>query len=144
MWIRVDLDASKVYLSVQKEIKFDGHRPMKRDKTLIWRRADLRNLDLLGVRAAVVGGTGGIGRAVARSLASCGANVLVVGQTFRDANAKGIEFMKADLSLMREARRVGKVLPAESLDLVIFTTGVMAGPKREATSEGIERDMAIR
>jgi hypothetical protein len=44
---------------------------------------------------------------------------------------------------MSEAQRVAELLPAETLDLVIFTTGVMAGPKREETVEGIERDMAI-
>jgi hypothetical protein len=44
---------------------------------------------------------------------------------------------------MREARRVAAALPAEPLDLVIFTTGIMAGPKREVTAEDIERDMAV-
>jgi hypothetical protein len=51
--------------------------------------------------------------------------------------------MKADLGLMTEARRVGDALPAERLDIVVFTTGTMAGPKREVTSEGLERDLAI-
>jgi hypothetical protein len=35
------------------------------------------------------------------------------------------------------------LLPAEDLDLLVFTTGIMAGPKREETAEGIERDMAV-
>ncbi|MEH2613492.1 hypothetical protein [Bradyrhizobium sp. AZCC 1693] len=65
------------------------------------------------------------------------------GQNFRDADLPGIEFIKADLSLMREAQRVARLLPAEELDLVIFTTGIMAGPTREVTGENIERDMAI-
>lgn len=116
---------------------------MKRDKTITWYRADAARLDLKGLKVAVIGGTGGIGRAFSRFLASRGANVVVVGQTFRDTDVPGIEFIKADLSLMREARRVGAALPAETLDLVIFTTGIMAGPKREETAEGIERDMAI-
>lgn len=76
-------------------------------------------------------------------LASSGAHVVVVGQTFRDAGIPGIDFIKADLSLMSEARRVGKLLPAETLDLVIFTTGIFAAPQREETTEGIERDLAI-
>jgi hypothetical protein len=71
------------------------------------------------------------------------AGVVVVGQTFRDSVVPAIEFIKADLSLMREAQRVAAVLPAEHLDLLVFTTGIMAGPKREETAEGIERDMAI-
>ena len=36
-----------------------------------------------------------------------------------------------------------KELPAETLDLVVFTTGIFAAPKRQETAEGIERDMAI-
>jgi NAD(P)-dependent dehydrogenase (short-subunit alcohol dehydrogenase family) len=116
---------------------------MKRDKKLTWRRVDPQNLDLKGMKVAVVGGTGGIGRAISRFIASRGASVSVVGQTFRDADVPGIQFTKADLSLMRQAQRVGKELPAEILDLVIFTTGIMAARKREVTSEGIERDMAV-
>lgn len=116
---------------------------MKRDKSLTWRRVEPENLDLRGMKVAVIGGTGGIGRAISRFLANRGAAVVVVGQTFRDAGVEGIEFLKADLSLMREAQRVGKALPAESLDMVIFTTGIMAARKREVTAEGIERDMAV-
>lgn len=116
---------------------------MKRNKDLTWRRVAATSLDLKGLRVAVVGGTGGIGRALSRVLAARGAGVVVVGQSFRDADVPGISFIKADLSLMREARRVGEKLPAETLDLVIFTTGIMAGPRREATAEGIERDVAV-
>lgn len=95
------------------------------------------------MRAAIVGGTGGLGRALSRSLASRGWNVLVVGQTFRDADVLGIEFVKADLSLMGEAERVAKELPVEKLDLVVFTTGIFAAPARQETAEGLERDMAV-
>jgi NAD(P)-dependent dehydrogenase (short-subunit alcohol dehydrogenase family) len=44
---------------------------------------------------------------------------------------------------MREAERVAKALPAEQLDVVVFTTGIFAAPKRQETAEGIERDMAV-
>jgi NAD(P)-dependent dehydrogenase (short-subunit alcohol dehydrogenase family) len=91
----------------------------------------------------VVGGTGGLGRALSRRLASCGASVVVVGRTFRDADLPSISFVEADLSLLREAERVGKALPAETLDLVVFTTGIFAATKRQETAEGIERDMAV-
>lgn len=116
---------------------------MKRDKSLTWRRVNGASLDLKGMQVAIVGGTGGIGRAFSRFMASRGASVVVVGQTFRDADVPGIEFLKTNLSLMREARRVGEALPAETLDLILFTTGIMAGPRREVTAEGIERDMAV-
>lgn len=116
---------------------------MKHDRSLVWRRVDAQSLDLTATRVVIVGGTGGIGRAFARLLAGRGARVLVVGQTFRDAGVPGIEFVPADLSLMREAGRVAAQLPAESVDLVLFTTGIFAASQREETAEGIERDMAI-
>ena len=116
---------------------------MKRDKNVVWRHVDTASLDLKEMKVAIVGGTGGIGRAFSRFMASRGASVVVVGQTFRDSDVPGIEFIKADLSLMREAQRVAALLPAEDLDLLVFTTGIMAGPKREETAEGIERDMAV-
>jgi len=76
-------------------------------------------------------------------MASRGATVTVVGQTFRDADVPGINFIKADLSLMREAKRLGEFLPAETLDMAIFTAGIFAAPKRQETAEGLERDMAV-
>ncbi|WP_245323585.1 SDR family NAD(P)-dependent oxidoreductase [Bradyrhizobium shewense] len=100
-------------------------------------------LELGGTNITVIGGTGGIGRALSRRLASNGAQVIVVGQAFRDQNVPGISFVKADLSSIKEAKRVAAELPVESADIVIFTTGIMAGPKREVTAEGIERDLAV-
>nr|BFE60814.1 SDR family NAD(P)-dependent oxidoreductase [Dactylosporangium thailandense] len=116
---------------------------MKRNKNVVVNLPAVAGLDLKGTRAAVVGGTGGIGRAIARTLASRGAEVLVVGRTFRDSDVPGIRFLQADLNLMREAERVATELPAETLDLVVFTTGIMAAPQRQETAEGIERDLAV-
>ena len=106
-------------------------------------RVGADNFTADGWRIAIVGGTGGIGRALARFLASRGARVTVVGQTFRDEGVPGIDFLKADLSLMSEARRVARELPAEELDALILTTGIFASPVREATPEGIEKDLAV-
>lgn len=116
---------------------------MQRDKSWNWRPGDAGTPRYDGLNVAVIGGTGGIGRAISRMLATSGAHVVVVGQTFRDAGVRGIDFIQADLSLMREAQRVGELLPAETLDLVIFTTGIFAAPQREETAEGIERDLAV-
>jgi NAD(P)-dependent dehydrogenase (short-subunit alcohol dehydrogenase family) len=116
---------------------------MKKDKNITWHRVDPASLDLKDLKVAVVGGTGGIGRALSRFMASRGAHVTIVGQTFRDQDVPRIEFFKADLNLMREAKRVGEALAAETLDIVVFTTGIIAAPKREETAEGIERDMAV-
>jgi hypothetical protein len=49
----------------------------------------------------------------------------------------------ADLSSMSEAVRVGRELPAESFDVVLFTTGIIAAKTREETPEHVERDVAI-
>lgn len=116
---------------------------MKKDRALSLDLAALTRADVLGKNVAIVGGTGGIGRALAQELAKLGANVTVVGQTFRDADRSNIHFIRADLSLMRGARRVATLLPAETLDLLIFTTGIFAASKRQETAEGIERDMAV-
>ncbi len=116
---------------------------MKRDKNIAWRRVEPSSLDLKGMKVAIVGGTGGIGRAFSRFMAPHGASVVVVGQTFRDSDVPGIEFIHADLSLMRQAKRVSEILPAETLDIVVFTTGIFAAPKRQETAEGLERDMAV-
>lgn len=99
--------------------------------------------DVQGKRVAIIGGTGGLGRALAQQLAANGAKVLVVGRTFRDQGVAGIDFIKADLSLMSEARRVAQQLPAETLDILIFTAGIFASPQRQETAEGLERDMAV-
>jgi len=116
---------------------------MKKPPRLSLSLAPLSRTEVQGLNIAVVGGTGGIGRALARELAGQGASVTVVGQTFRDAGQPGMRFIRADLSLMSEARRVAAELPAETLDLVVFTTGIFAAPRRQETAEGLERDMAV-
>ncbi|KAI9020304.1 hypothetical protein DFJ74DRAFT_769025 [Hyaloraphidium curvatum] len=112
------------------------------DPSVKLNKAAVSSLDFGGKRFAVVGGTDGLGRAIAKLLAAKGAAVTVVGRTFRDEGVKGISFLKADLSLMSEAKRVGNELPAD-LDGYVFTTGIMAKTVREVTAEGIEKDMAV-
>ena len=116
---------------------------MKKDKTISWQRVDAAHLDLHGKRAIVVGGTGGLGQAIARQLAARGGDVVVVGQTFRDQGNPRIAFVQADLSRMDKAARVARELPAETADFLIFTAGIFAAPKRQENSEGLERDMAV-
>jgi NAD(P)-dependent dehydrogenase (short-subunit alcohol dehydrogenase family) len=101
------------------------------------------SLDLSGKRVVIVGGTDGLGRAIATLAASRGAEVTVVGRTFRDQGVKGLHFVKADLSSMKEAERLGRELAVEATDVMLFTTGIIAAKKREVTAEGVERDMAI-
>lgn len=116
---------------------------MKRDCSVSWHRVAAERLDLSGLNVTIIGGTGGLGRAIAILMATRGARITVVGRTFRDAGVPGIEFVEADLTLMAEAVRIAKALPAETLDLLVFTTGIFAGPVRQETQEGIERDLAV-
>lgn len=116
---------------------------MKKDKSFDWHRVPANSLRLKGKRAIVIGGTGGLGRAISKVLAAQGAEVTVVGQTFRDQGVPNIKFIKADLSLMTEAAKVADQLPVETADLVLFTAGIFASPKRQETSERIERDLAV-
>lgn len=116
---------------------------MALNKNITWERKRASELGLNGMKVAIVGGTGGLGRAISRLMASKGAEVTVVGQTFRDSDMRSIKFIEADLSLMREAERVADLLPAEKLDMVIFTNGIFAAPQRQETDEGLERDMAV-
>lgn len=116
---------------------------MKQNKKITWHHTDAVMTHVEGKQIAVIGGTGGIGRALSHHLASLGAHVTVVGRTFRDTDIPGITFVQADLSLMREAQRIAAELPAEKLDMLIFTTGIFAAPQRQETAEGIERDLAV-
>jgi NAD(P)-dependent dehydrogenase (short-subunit alcohol dehydrogenase family) len=113
------------------------------DRSVVLNPVPFERLDLSGKRLAVIGGTGGLGRAVAEHALERGAEVTVVGRTFRGVPSSRLTFEKADLSSMREAMRLGRELPAESLDVAVFTAGIMTAKSREETSEGIERDMAI-
>jgi NAD(P)-dependent dehydrogenase (short-subunit alcohol dehydrogenase family) len=113
------------------------------NKNLTWKPVSAQSLDLSGKRVVVVGGTGGIGRALSRLMAARGAQVTIVGRTFREVDTPGISFMQADLELMSEALRIGRNLPAEELDLVAFTTGIMPGPERTETADGLEQDLAV-
>ncbi|MCI2421920.1 SDR family NAD(P)-dependent oxidoreductase [Saccharopolyspora sp. K220] len=107
------------------------------------RLAPIEQLDLSAKKLVVIGGTNGLGRAIAQQALARRADVTVVGRTFRDAPTDRLTFVPADLSSMREAVRVGRDLPAESFDVALFTTGIFAARTREETHEHIERDLAI-
>jgi len=113
------------------------------DPSVTIRPIPIERLDLSSKGLAVIGGTNGLGRAIAQQALARGADVTVVGRTFRDDPTARLTFAPADLSSMREAVRVGLELPAESLDVVLFTTGIIAAKTREETPEHVERDMAI-
>ena len=51
---------------------------MKVDKSLEWKYEDPSAINFKQLNVAVIGGTGGIGRAISRLLALSGANVYIV------------------------------------------------------------------
>lgn len=95
-----------------------------------------------GLKVAVVGGTAGIGAALAKELASKGADVIVMGRTLRDEGTR-LTFIKADLSTVESMKRAAAELPAEDLDMLIFTNGILPQKKRVETSDGLEEDLAL-
>jgi NAD(P)-dependent dehydrogenase (short-subunit alcohol dehydrogenase family) len=113
------------------------------DRSVTLRLTPIEQLDLSAKKLAVIGGTNGLGRAIAHQALARGAEVTVVGRTFRDDPAPRLTFVAADLSSMSEAARVGRELPAESFDIALFTTGITAAKTREETPELVERDVAV-
>eukprot|EP01041_Mallomonas_annulata_P011148 gene11148-23307_t len=112
------------------------------DNSLSWSRPSYP-LILTGKKFIFVGGTNGLGRALALLAAANGASCTVVGRTFRDADVPNMKFVKADLESMCEAKRVVSELPVETADAVVFSNGIMAAPQRQITKEGLERDNAV-
>lgn len=107
------------------------------------REAKLIANALDGRKAVVVGGTNGIGLALAQHLHAHGADVVVVGRKFQDTEGPRMHFVQADLSSLKKAREVAQGLDAEALDMLVMTTGIFAGDPRQESSEGIELDMAV-
>jgi len=110
---------------------------------------------LLERTALVTGGTDGIGREIARGLARQGVRVLVVGRDpdkgaeaqrdLRESTGnQTVEFLQADLGLMRETDRLaGEVASRWSaLDYLVHSAGLVRG-RRVLTSEGFESNFAV-
>jgi NAD(P)-dependent dehydrogenase (short-subunit alcohol dehydrogenase family) len=97
---------------------------------------------LAGKTVVIVGGTDGIGAALARAAAMAGAKVTVVGRSLR-TKVQGVDFLKGDVSTMAECRSIVARLPLEITDVLVFTAGIVPGSEREVTAEGIEKDMAV-
>ena len=99
-------------------------------------------ISLAGKTVIVVGGTGGIGRGLARASAAAGAKVFVVGRKLRGEDA-GVTFVKGDVSTIAEARRITASLPIESCDVLAFTVGIVPSKIREVTADNVEVDMGV-
>jgi NAD(P)-dependent dehydrogenase (short-subunit alcohol dehydrogenase family) len=104
--------------------------------------------------ALVTGGTDGIGKEVARGLARAGHRVIIIGRDAEKgvraareiqqaARNPNVEFLQADLSLMREAERVADEVGSRwaGLNCLVHSAGMVSG-RRELTDEGIESNFA--
>jgi NAD(P)-dependent dehydrogenase (short-subunit alcohol dehydrogenase family) len=109
---------------------------------------------LKGKTALVTGGTDGVGKEIARGLARRGARLIIVGrdadkgaQAEREIRAASgnpdVEFIPADLSLVREARRLGNEVVGRTpaLHYLVHSAGIVRG-RWVATGEGLESNFA--
>ncbi len=109
----------------------------------------------MGSTAVVTGGTDGIGSAIAGRLAGRGARVIIIGRNAEkgvraetgiraSTGNSSVEFMRADLSLMRETDRLAEIINARFpvLNRLVLCAGVVRG-RRVETVEGIESNFAI-
>jgi len=113
------------------------------------------NGDLKGRSALVTGGTDGIGKEIARGLAARRARVIIVGsdpikgkraeaELREEAGHGGVDFLRADLSLMSEVDRVAEniVTRCAGLHYLVLCAGIVRG-RFTLTSEGVETNLAI-
>jgi retinol dehydrogenase 12 len=105
--------------------------------------------DMRGKTVLVTGGTNGIGKVAARTLASFGARVVIVGRSPDKTAAVAREigaasFLLADLSVMAEVRRVAAEFREQEgqLDVLLNNAGAVFS-RRQETSEGIEFTFAL-
>jgi NAD(P)-dependent dehydrogenase (short-subunit alcohol dehydrogenase family) len=77
-----------------------------------------------GRSAVVTGAGGGIGRAVARSLAQSGYSVVGLDLEFADTPASGVEQIAADITEQTSLAKIADSLPAASLDVVVNAAAV--------------------
>ncbi|KAK2767200.1 NAD(P)-binding protein [Colletotrichum kahawae] len=99
-------------------------------------------------RALVVGGTGGIGYAIARQLAAnASATVIISGRTQpHNIPQANIEFRQLDASSMRLIKQytdAHKSSQGPNIDLLVLMQGILTTAGRTETPEGIDRKMAL-
>ena len=103
----------------------------------------------------MTGGTDGVGKEIALGLARAGVRVLLVG---RDADkgaravtslvaasgAPHVEFLAADLSLMRQVDRLANEVMRRvpSLRYLVHSAGIVRG-RHTRTAEGVETNFAV-
>jgi len=91
----------------------------------------------------VIGGTAGIGKALAISLLNNGAKVTIVGRRQPDAELAAAKFVQKDLSVMKNAAALADEVDIASQDTIVFTNGIFASSVRQVNPEGVELDLAV-
>lgn len=91
----------------------------------------------------IVGGTAGIGKALAISCLKRNANVTIVGRRAPDDTLSKATFFKKDLSLMVNAHSLADDIDLKKIDIVVFTNGIIAAPTRQESEEKLELDLAV-
>ncbi|KAH7177073.1 hypothetical protein EDB81DRAFT_773957 [Dactylonectria macrodidyma] len=103
----------------------------------------------MSIRALVVGGTGGIGYAIACRLAaaSTSSTVIISGRNEpKNIPHTNMEFHPLDASSMRSIKKYAdeyKSTQQPNLDLLVLTQGILSTAGRTETPEGIDRKMAL-
>ncbi|KAH8681929.1 hypothetical protein BX600DRAFT_505560 [Xylariales sp. PMI_506] len=103
----------------------------------------------MATRALVVGGTNGIGYAMAcRIAAEAKSSVVISGRTKPDlSQSPNIEFKALDASSMKSIKEYTDGLKSAQdqpkLDLLVLSQGILSMAGRTETSEGIDRKMAL-
>jgi len=105
----------------------------------------------------ITGGTSGMGKATAHQLARMGARLLLVSRNrhkgdaavaeiIRSSGNEAITFLAADLSLVREMRRVAahNRQTFNRLDVLVHAAGGLFPQRRTLTDEGLELSFAIQ
>ncbi len=103
----------------------------------------------------ITGGTSGIGKAAALTLASMGAEVVIVGRNRergeraadeirRESGNEKVSLMVADLSVQADVRRLAEEFKEryDRLDVLVNNAGLVQS-KRTETPDGIETQLAI-
>ncbi|KAJ3417445.1 hypothetical protein HDV05_003309 [Chytridiales sp. JEL 0842] len=108
---------------------------------------------ITGTRSLVVGGTSGIGEAIARRLALAGSNVTIVGRNkvaadtiIQSINENGgtASFTALDTSLIKNVKEFGEQFCKQEsrLDYLVISAGIMKVQGRVETSEGLDEKMS--
>ena len=105
--------------------------------------------------ALVTGGTDGIGKQIAIGLARKGCQIVIVGRNEqkgaraaselrRATGNRNIEFVRADLSLMSEAKRLAEEIASRfnNLKYLVHSAGIVSDCW-DLTAEGIESNFAV-